>query len=474
MWPTRTILAVMLAAGSAFAREEQVSTREENLQRVERTYLERLDRLKHNPDMLVRRGLLADRRAKRVVLQAEATALARNDPVEFFLVGEQSGHDYEALAVCFAAPGAVHEALVFIGMTPGRPVDASGLRFWPKGERVRVSFAPRTGNGRDDPLPVERFVLDDRTGTPLPEAGLVFVGSRRVEAFGEPGRMVYAADAHDPHAVATTYNDSSTVLDVPRNAPQGAVYDRHRPNPEMRPARAQFMDVILEPEHVDGTRRVIDLALSVTAAPGTRGACLAELRLGLTGAGQKPIDAGGVNDVLAAFAHLNEQGRDPFVVPRFDPGLALSGIRELCTLLGSIDNEKGIRIEPPPAGQLYYRAFVPNEAYRDREARNSHPWELRLARREGGVRATLTSIKETWPDDRLKPDLTVTETDLPTPQALPRELARPEKGLPVILVFAEGAMTYAEVLRYLTPDVLQTHGTVHVFVEEGTGAAGGR
>ena len=35
-------------------------------------------------------------------------------------------------------------------------------------------------------------------------------------------------------------------------------------------------------------------------------------------------------------------------------------------------------------------------------------------------------------------------------------------GLPVILVFAEPAVTHGELMRMLSP-VMSTHGTVHVF-----------
>ena len=69
--------------------------------------------------------------------------MAGNGLAEFFIIGEQSGHGYEAVAVSFASAADIVDGLVFIGMERGRPVDFEKLCLWPKGERVKVSVAVR-------------------------------------------------------------------------------------------------------------------------------------------------------------------------------------------------------------------------------------------------------------------------------------------------------------------------------------------
>ena len=232
-------LAAALAAGCAIAQTNPPpSPRETNKRLVMAWNARDLALARTNQDLFVRPGLVADRAARSVRVYGESVRLNPGDPVEFALIAETSGKDYEAQAVSFALPSAVHEALEFIGLKPGAPVDATALRFWPRGERVKVTIEVLATNGAATALGrAESTVVDTRTGKPLPEAGFVFCGSRWTTATEDAGSStdrVYAADVFSPNSIISVYNERNSVLDVPRRAAQGEVYTFQVPNPERR------------------------------------------------------------------------------------------------------------------------------------------------------------------------------------------------------------------------------------------------
>ena len=113
---------------------------EQNKQHATRAY--ESNRKKHAGDtnILVRPGLVADKRARRVEVMVERTALQPNAPCEFTVIDESSDHGYEALLLSFAKPSEVHRALQFIGTEPGESFDPNSLRYWPKGEPFVLSI----------------------------------------------------------------------------------------------------------------------------------------------------------------------------------------------------------------------------------------------------------------------------------------------------------------------------------------------
>jgi hypothetical protein len=174
--------------------------------------------------------------------------------------------------------------------------------------------------------------------------------------------------------------------------------------------------------------------------------------------GWKPLDA-----VLGHFSSLIDAGQEPHVSVTFGDPLTLLAVQQICSLLGSVESDRGIRIEGPAAGQLYYKAFIPPERFRERENRISQPWELRLSRRDGRLSGTLTKIEENWRPENMKPDLRPAHFDVASGAALKKEIEQRGPGLPVILVFADLDVTHGELMGYLGP-VLPTHGTVHVYL----------
>ena len=460
------LAAAALVSCSAPAAGPAPVTREGNRAAVDKILAAAKSKHVGNDDVLVLPALIADRAERTVTLWGEATALGERDIIEFFLVAANSGHDYEAVAVSFAKPSDLHKALVFIGLAAGRPADATKLQFWPKGERVFMTFTCDEEGVEARPIRAERLVRDVVTGKSLPESGLVFVGSVHVPPVDSGGEPVYAADVRQPNAMASNYNEPETVLDVPRQAPQGAVYEQQCVNPETLLPSNRLVRITFTPEYPKSRTRVVELRLNVAARAETSGLTMAELAFELTGQdGKRVADGAGLNAVLQTFTALVEKGHDPFVAVSFARALPMKSVRDVCAILASIETPNGIRLEPPLAGNLYVRAYAPDEEFRAREDRISQPWELRLGMVDGKVSATLVQIEQLWREDRVKPDLKVSEYAVPTPAALRAELDKRGPGIPVLFVFAGPEITHGQVMDFVQP-VLPTHGTVHVFLTE--------
>jgi len=446
--------------------DRQSKARSRNNDIVTRTYSDNLRKYKGNSDVLVLPGLIADRAKRRVILQAESTGLGGGEIIEFFLVARNSGHAYEALAVSFAKPSHVHRALVFMGMEPGRPVDARNLHFWPRGERVFMTFACADPQAAFGPVPVERLVIDKRTNKPLAEEGLVFVGSTSPDS--SPGRheKSYAADIREPRSIASNYNEPSTVLDVRRQAPQAELYSFQQANPALQLPPAALLEVVITPEYGPNRKRVLDLDLYANPGGDDVISCLEDMLFRLRKAdGQNLVDEANINEILSRFSSLTTDGHDVFVTLFLGNFLTLKAIRDLCRILSSIDTETGIRMEAPPPGHLYYRAFLPKEEFRQRSARIVQPWELHLSGNGTVVTGRLSEIEQIWRDEDVRPHLKVKEHAVATPEALRGELDNRGPGLRIILVFAQPSLTYGQLMTFLRP-VMKTHPTIHVYQEE--------
>jgi len=314
----------------------------------------------------------------------------------------------------------------------------------------------------------------------LPEVGFVFTGSRIVSRPGEKLRRAYAADVLTPKSVASLYNDPTTVLDVPRRARQSDVYGSLVVGPEYDFTKNELLTIILEPEHKNGRQRVKDLVLEVRRGAGK--ALTATDATGPTAPiefllkerpGKTLTERPELAVVFEELDSLIRAGHDPYILLRFDGALRLEQVQKVCRVLALIDTDSGIRVEPPEPGQLYYEALLPDDEWLDRENRIIQPWELRLVRSKGKISGTLTLHESVFRSDRPAPEMKVTTFRADTPHsirerldadAVRRKEAGRRAGPPVLLVFAEKNLTYAELLQFLDP-VLATHNIIHVFLD---------
>jgi len=459
--------------------------------------------------VLVLPGVVADRREKRIELLAEATGLGPGEIVEFGLIDATSCKGYEALFWSHARGSHVQRALEFIGLEPGEPFDPAGLRFWPKGERVIARVAAwDIEDGHAEPVRLERLIVNERTGRTLPERGFVFVGSPAVEpprgqqqptAAGDRASPATRAGAHpadvmEPKSILSIYNSPITVLDVPARAPQHAVYGTQVVGPAYCFAAHELVRVVLEPEHKDGRHRVVELELRIrpdrhieaaSAQAGQRAGPAAGVEFVLTDRQAMPACAERhLVAVVGVFERLVRQGCDPFVTVRFDPELSLHRVREVCRLLAAIDTEQGIHVEPPPPGELYYQALLPDAALLDPEKRVIDPWELHLTKADpdaaqgggtatGPLAARLVRHESSYASRTAKRACHTVAYEIRSPaellgrlraEAQQRAASGRRSAPPVLLVFASGDVTYGQLMELLRP-VQPTHHVIHVFLQ---------
>lgn len=414
-------------------------------------------------DILLRPALIADRSERVVSFSAEATGINTNEPVEFFLIGKESGHDYEAIAVSLAAPLDIKEALDYIGMPAGRPVDYEAMAFWPRGERVLITLSSSDTNCPISDLPIEKLIFNQQTKEPMPETGLVFTGSFPLS---ENGEMTIAAQVNEPHSIASTYNERQSILDVPAQAMQGDVYRLQTLNPAYPLKAGQRLTVRIEPERsTNQPLRVKNIDLYVSsAATNVQQQTLNSLRFKPVTGETVPAIAEDLtlNEWLEQVTELNRAGFDPFVTVYFDDDLRLDMVAAVSRLFGSIETPRGIRIEPPPAGHLHYKAFTTDEKLADRNQRTVQPPELHLSASAENQKADLTIITETWKENRLRPELSFTTLSIKAPADLTDALSQLENKLPVLLIYAGNAVCYGDILPYVQA-AQQSHPLIHVF-----------
>ncbi len=443
-----------------------LSPREANAAHADELYARDKEKYATNTSILVRRGLVADSIRKSIVVYAESIRLGAGSPAEFPMVAETSGKEYEALAVSFAKPSAIHEALVFIGVTPGMGTDSARQRFWPKGERIKITFHYTdwiNGKAKARAVPAEQLVIDTRTGKALPETGFVFTGSSWIPA---PDSLqtgqVYAADVFSPNSIVSVYNESGTVLDVPRRVSQHEVYSFQVPNPDKNLPAAQFIQVIMEPERTDGRLRVCDLTLKIVPRTGVSPIPAAAFEYVLHEPGLPSSSHTTFKDLENVFAGIATSGRDPFVSLQPDDNLSLVSLRTAASLIDSLENNGQVRIEPPPPGHLYYRAFLPDERHRERSGRPVQPWELYLCQNHGVVTGELVRLDEEWKGEDRQPIYHERRFAVASAEALAAALQQPDAPS-VVLIFAPPDLPYGHLRRFIAP-VVEKNMIAYIFL----------
>jgi hypothetical protein len=146
----------------------------------------------------------------------------------------------------------------------------------------------------------------------------------------------------------------------------------------------------------------------------------------------------------------------------------------LAEILASLDREEGIRIEPPRAGDPYYRAFTPDRQLLDRTERAVQPLELALQQKEGRISGRLVMVDSIWKEGASRSELQFIERPIRDPADLRRELAadrernrgpgrRPRPN--VLLAFAPSDLTLGQLTAFLEP-LLTNHTAIHLFLDE--------
>ena len=469
------VLAWPLPASEADPYRSKPKSHESNKKQAAIAYEGNLKKYANDNNMLVLLGLVADKKGQQVAVMVESTCLGPDAPCEFTIIDETSDHGYESLLISFARPSDIHRALQFIGKDPGEPFDPGSLRFWAKGELFILSIVKTN----EPPIRLEKLLVDRRTGQSLREDGFLFTGSRMLPAFNDSLRKVYAADEFQPKSIVSLFNSTYSVFEVPYMAPKSEVYQNTTINPDHAFSEGALLSLLIEPAQKDDSKRVKDIILHVESEKTLSSDPLKGIEL-LTSLSLKLKDSETVLNsepnilsVIESLAALDRKKYFYYLTVSIGDNVELGQAQALANILSTIDCEKGVRIEPPPAGHLHYRAFTPDQRLLDRAARVFHPWELSLVEKEGRVLGKLLRIDSVWRKDVSVSELDITELSIFTPQDLCIELdsdaERARKAdiaakPPVIMVFASSSLHYGKLKNFLEP-ILPTYKMIHVYVD---------
>lgn len=422
---------------------------------------------KHKDDehLLILPGLIADKKARTIELTTFATSLDADDPVEFLLTSWDSGKDYEATVVTVSQPSDVDKALKFIGMKPGTPVNFNAMRYWPKGERVDLHFTweqPPAKEGQEAKavtVRAEKLIWDKARKDTLPETGFVYSGAAWVED-PDTGELIYSADISDAKSMASTFNSSTTVLDVPRRALQGEVYERYFPNMAYRFETAQKVKVTLKPASTD---RVVDLIVNVKPNPDTKAS--SQLLVEVRDEEGHVLNADRLDPIgaTAVFAELVDKDKDPFVHVNIADDVTIKQAALFYRFINALEGDEGIRLEPA-RDQLFYPTFLVNQKYRDRRERLFQPWELYVTRVGDGFKLKAIEIDPDYSVD--PPKLNTTERIVEDGSAFAKWVVEADKDRPrAIIAFVPEDMKYGQLVEIVRP-VWKTHPQIYVFTEK--------
>jgi len=403
-----------------------------------------------NNDVLIADGLLADRSKKTVTLLAYATGIGQGESLEFFVTPASSGKDYESLSLTFAKPSDVIAALKFIGLTPGKPIDFQENRQWPRGPRVIMTLDI---NGK--PTRAEDCVVNTDTHKPLPQTGFCFTGSYTYK--DENGQSHLAADMNEAKPIAPDYNDPAAVLDLPRKAPQGVVYGFQKPSDAVAGLK-QGMPITVTLAPATGDAAVKDDYIQIDIKNGPT-YTVRDPRL----ANPEPMGtATDLPHLLEFLSSLADGKSDRFTTVQVDPAIKVDDLRKLYAVLQAVEKDRGIKLDPPLPGDLYYRAFFPDPAWRDRENRLGEPWELFLARKDGGVTARLE--RTVAPENAsLGAKKVLQSFPVDSPDAFVKQInANSTQWSKAVFVYPPADFTYGELMAWVRP-ALATYPQVFVF-----------
>lgn len=394
------------------------------------------------PGVVARRGGAGDA-AWRVEVEAVPTGLGVGAIVEFPLITLNSGHEYEALFRTPARAADVRAAMAFAGLRPGAPASAADFRFWPRGERVLATVLPADGAAGEGRA-LARFLADESTGGPVP-GGDLFVYS---------GGGDFDVDSVGPGSIVSTYNEPATLFDVPRLAAQGDVYGSVVAAESVPTNGMPSVRIVFGPEPREAAwpaLRVRDVALRLSPE-------------GLSVDGAAPLSPSGAAKALSAFRR--DGGQDAFVSFSWDAAVPLRDVAAAARLLSALEEAEsstGVRIDAPPPGFPFCKAFLPRDEWRDRAKRFSQPCELRFP--GGGAAPSLVRVDEKWDGESLEPELSTEEIPLSSPDALPALLkANSPEGLRALLVFAPSDAAWGELAPWLDA-ARPTHPVVQIFLD---------
>lgn len=291
-----------------------------------------------------------------VTLTAVSTDCGVDTQAEFLLVGPNTDHDYESMFVTEASVTDIAKAFAAAGIPLGRNVDFTSCRFWPVGEELTMEPA------------FTNFVREMRGDT---TPSVLYTGGLR-DAKGVP-----EAETNMPSAVFALYGCAQSLLQFNDALDQSATYGRFQPAVKIPKGEKRTFTFTWNgnPTHE---------SVSLKVAPGKA----AEAFTGLKDKAEK---------------------RQLDVIVDFAPEMTVKEAMAAANALALIDSPR-VKINGAAEGQLFYRAYLPLEKWRDRKERLAQPPEVHL---KGDGTFVVTRIVEDWKSDPESTDPRLVVSDHP-------------------------------------------------------------
>lgn len=99
---------------------------------------------------------------------------------------------HETIVTFDAKPSEIHAALASLGLKPGKPAKGEGKKA--EGPEVKVSLEVAGPDGKPKSMPIEKTLVDRKTGKPIPELKWYFTGSVKTQPDPEKDDEFYGAD----------------------------------------------------------------------------------------------------------------------------------------------------------------------------------------------------------------------------------------------------------------------------------------
>jgi len=310
-----------------------------------------------------------------------ATGVEKGTAVEFIFAGPKTDRAYESMFVLDESVDSFCARLES-SVPKGMPVDASTCRLWPTGCRIRF-----------DP-PLENFIsidLPEGSQRPVP---IYTGGSRRKDGSPE------AADTM-PSAVFAAYSLAQSPIVYTEPFEQGAVYGRFTAVSTIEKGKRFTFSVVID--EMSLPRR-----LELTAEKGNLRELLQRLR---TESNEGEID----------------------VTISFSDALTLEEAVSVSQALSVVDST---RVKINGVKNIFYRAFLPLEKWRDRQERLHQPFELTL--HDNGT-DELLFIDEDWTVEGNDPKL--------TPRSITYDQATRHPNTDTCFVYASPTQTVSRIVH---------------------------
>ena len=372
-------------------------------------------------------GVVADRTARTVIFLMEATGIDPKEPIEFLAIGPLSDRAYESFGVTVASPEAIAAAIESIGVPKGLPAAPSLARFWPQGERLTLVATPYGDKADSVPIPLDGLLADKQAKEDaVLDKPFVYTGGERDDA----NRPVAATNI--PCAVFALYSHGPSLLQLNGLFDQSTTYGRFTAGKPLKPGTLLEMKLTW------------DGATHVKARTPT-------------------ISATNITAVLQSLQADATPGTDLFVTPVLDDSVTVARAAEIAKAFDMLDGN-GLKMNGTANDQFFYKAFLPDPAWRNRQGRLFQPFEIRLA--TDGSR-TFTFVEEDWSGDGLDPILKPKMRTVADWSELPACIAQTgDQGAKVTVAFvyvpADTPVTrLSPIVKILTPRI----GTFYVFSE---------